>query len=132
MEIYDPLRKKYVRRTPEEEVRQGIIRWLNSECDVPMTMMASEYSFVYNSRKYRADVVVFDRSLAPAMMVECKAPSVTLDQVVIDQVTRYARVLKVRYILISNGTVSHICERNGDGNYTFISGMPDYNKIIGI
>lgn len=132
MEIYDPLRKKNVKRTPEEEVRQWIIRWLNEGRGVPMTMMASEYSFEYNSRQYRSDVVVFDRSLNPVVMVECKAPSVALDHSVIEQVTRYARVLKVNYILISNGTLSYVCEKNAEGGYTFISGLPDYNKIIGL
>ena len=72
--IFDPLRKIDVARTPEEEVRQSVISWLNAEKGIPLVMMASEYAFQYNSMTYRADIVVFGRDMRPLMMVECKAP----------------------------------------------------------
>ena len=78
--IFDPLRKMEVARTPEEEVRQSVIFWLNAEKGIPLVMMSSEYAFQYNSMTYRADIVVFGRDMRPLMMVECKAPSVRLDR----------------------------------------------------
>ena len=42
MQVFDPLRKKYVRLTPEEKVRQNVIAWLEQEWEVPLTLMSSE------------------------------------------------------------------------------------------
>ncbi|MDD2293590.1 MAG: type I restriction enzyme HsdR N-terminal domain-containing protein [Bacteroidales bacterium] len=131
MEIFDPLRKKNVKGTPEEEVRQNIIRWLNTELKVPISLMCSEYGFVYNGRHYRADVVVFDRNPKPVMFVECKAPSVVINQSVVDQVIRYNKVLKVKYILISNGKTTYLCAWNDNsGRYEYTSHVPTYDEML--
>ena len=63
--IYDPLRRKQVARTPEEEVRQGVIAWLRDSRHIPEGLMESEYDFIYNRRHYRADILVFNRQLQP-------------------------------------------------------------------
>ena len=125
-EIYDPLRRKMVARTPEEEVRQTVIAWLRDVKGIPETRMESEWGFLYNRRRYRADIIVFDRALQPQLLVECKAPGVKIDRKVIDQVVRYTRVLPVRYILITNGTVTHLLARSeADGSYGFLSEIPE-------
>lgn len=125
-EIYDPLRRKMVARTPEEEVRQTVIAWLRDVKGVPETRMESEWGFTYNRRRYRADVVVFDRNLQPQLLVECKAPGIAIDAKVIEQVVRYTRVLPVRYILVTNGTVTHLLERDeADGSYAYLSEIPE-------
>ncbi len=62
-DIYDPLRRKWVARTPEEEVRQRVIAWLRDEAGIPEGLMESEYGFTYNRRHYRADILAFDRRL---------------------------------------------------------------------
>ena len=124
--IFDPLRKMEVARTPEEEVRQSTIAWLNDEKGIPLVMMSSEYAFQYNSMTYRADIVVFGRDMRPLMIVECMAPSVRLDRKVIEQGVRYNRVLNARYMLFTNGVSMYFCERTGDGpEYRFLSEIPD-------
>lgn len=128
-EVYDPLRRKYVRRTPEEEVRQGVIAWLAGPVGAPVTLMASEYGFNYNGRRYRADVVVFDRSLKPLLLVECKAPDVTVDQAVVDQAIRYNRVLDVKFIMVTNGKSSYLCVRKGEGVFEPVSSVPTYEEM---
>lgn len=131
MEIYDSLRKKQVKLTPEEEVRQGTIRWLNGQVGCPMGLMASEYGFTYNRRKYRADIVVFGRDLAPLLLVECKAPDVTIDGSVIEQAIRYNRVLRVKFILVTNGKTSYLCRRNPEsGEFTFTAEVPTYEEML--
>ena len=126
-EIFDPLRRKWVARTPEEEVRQSVIAWLRDAKGVPVGLMESEHGFVYNRRRYRADVLVFDRQLQPLLLVECKAPEVKLDAKVIEQVVRYTRVLAVRYVLVTNGTRTILLERRADGGgYDPLSEIPEY------
>lgn len=125
-EIYDPLRRKYVARTPEEEVRQAVIQWLCVAKGFPAGRMASEYAFRYNRRNYRADILVFDRQLQPHLLVECKAPGVTLDAKVVEQVVRYTRVLTVKYVLVTNGTNVHLLRRLPDGSgFEYLSDIPE-------
>lgn len=131
MEIYDPLRRKHVKRTPEEEVRQGVIRWLNETVGAPLTLMASEYGFTYNRRRYRADIVVFDRNLNPLLLVECKAPGVAIDGSVAEQAVRYNRVLRVKYIMVTNGKTSYLCRLNPEtGDFSFTAGVPSYEEML--
>lgn len=124
--IFDPLRKTEVALTPEEGVRQAVIQWLNVERGVPLCMMASEYAFKYNSRQYRADVVVFGRDGNPVLMVECKAPSVRIDRSVVEQGIRYNRVLNVRYMIFTNGSSMYCFERVENGpSYSLLPVVPD-------
>ena len=129
-QIFDPIRKKYVEQTPEEEVRQGIISSLLEVMEVPATHIAVEQGFKFNGLQYRADIIVYGRDLAPALLVECKAPSVRLTGKVIDQVVRYNMVLDVDYIMISNGRKTCICKLDHEtGKYEFLSSIPKYSEI---
>lgn len=131
MEIFDPLRKKYVKQTPEETVRQNVIQWLSASIGVPMTHMMSEVAFTFNGLQYRADIVVYDKQLKPLMFVECKAPDIPIDNKVIDQCIRYFQVLKVEYILTTNGKTSYLCSWNPEKQqFEFIRECPDYQKML--
>jgi hypothetical protein len=131
MQIFDPLRKKYVKLTPEERVRQDTIVWLSKEWEVPLPLMSSEWGFSFNGMQYRADVIVFDRTLQPLMLVECKAPDVPINQMVVDQVIRYNLSLKVKYILITNGKSSYLCGRNPETEqYEFLDRILKYGQMI--
>lgn len=112
--IFDPLRKKDVARTPEEEVRQKTILWLHQIKGYSLNLMMSEYSFLYNGLSYRADIVVFNREKEVEILVECKAPSVALTPSVIRQGIRYNKVLNVKYIIFTNGISLYCYGRKGD------------------
>ena len=127
--IWDPLRKKYVALTPEERVRQWCIGVLSEQMKVPLHMMMSEAGFSLGDKKYRADILVYDRQLKPLVVVECKRPEVELSQEVLDQTLRYDMVLDVKYIIITNGTRTCICRKEGD-RYSFISHVPVYNEML--
>ena len=125
-ELFDPLRRKWVARTPEEEVRQAVIVWLRDVQGFPAGLMESEYGFLYNRRRYRADILVFDRRLQPFLLVECKAPGVRLDAKAVEQVVRYTRVLAVRYVLVTNGTDTRLLQRRADGSgYDYQEKIPE-------
>ena len=128
--IWDPLRKKDVALTPEERVRQWCIGVLASGMGVPMHMMMSEAGVCLGGKQFRADILVYDRTARPLMIVECKRPQVELTREVLDQAVRYNMVLDVDYIMITNGTGTYVCRRNGDGGFTFIDVVPKYNEMI--
>ncbi len=128
--VFDPLRKKSVALTPEEEVRQFFIGWLNRERNWPLALMASEYALKFNGRSYRCDIVAFNRELQPQIIVECKAPDVKLGQQVVDQVITYNMILKVPYIVITNGGTTYICSLNKEtGKYEYVANLPYYPNI---
>ena len=127
--IWDPLRKKEVALTPEEQVRQWCIRVLAEQMQVPMHMMKSEVGFRLAGKHLRADILVYDRNARPLMVVECKRPEVALTQEVLDQAIRYNIVLEVKYMIITNGTKTFICQRRGDG-FEFINTVPVYNDML--
>ena len=128
--IWDPLRRKSVRNTPEEQVRQWFISVLHEGMGVPEHMMGSEVALKHGVKEYRADIVVYDRSAAPLMVVECKRPEVELDQQVVDQALRYNNELNVKYIAISNGLKTFIFERTGDG-WEFMQKAPLWEEMAG-
>lgn len=128
--IWDPLRKKEVALTPEERVRQWCIGVLAGPMKVPMHMMMSEVGFKLGGKQFRADIIIYDRKAQPLAVVECKRPEVVIDQEVLDQAVRYNMVLNVKYMIITNGTRTFICRKEGEG-YSFISNVPDYNEMLG-
>ena len=127
--IWDPLRRKSVKNTPEEAVRQWFIGVLHEGMGVPEHMMGSEVSLSHAGKQYRADVIVYDRSARPLMIVECKRPEVTLDQAVVDQALRYNNELNVKYIAITNGEKSFLFERTSEG-WQFLQKAPMWEEML--
>ena len=127
--IFDPLRKKHVTLTPEEEVRQFFIKWLNKDRGYPYQLMASEYFIRLNKKQFRCDIVAFDRSIKPILLVECKAPDVEINNLVVEQVIRYNMVLNVATIVITNGKVTYAFGYNAEKQaYEHLSDIPAYKK----
>jgi type I site-specific restriction endonuclease len=127
--VWDPLRRKEVALTPEEEVREWFSGVLRDGMKVPAHMMMSEVSLKVGRKPYRADIVVYDREGKPLMVVECKRPDIVLDQAVVDQAIRYNRALDVRYIAVTNGPKTFLFVREGDG-FVFMEKAPLWEEMI--
>ncbi|MBD2700843.1 type I restriction enzyme HsdR N-terminal domain-containing protein [Spirosoma sp. BT702] len=112
--IFDSLRRKYVRLSPEEWVRQHIVNLLLTHFAYPKALIRTEGGLELNQTQKRTDVVVFDREGRPFLVVECKAPHVTITQQVIDQVTRYNYIHRAPYLVLSNGLVHYCYSVNHD------------------
>ena len=130
IKVFDTLRDKYVGLTPEEYVRQQFCAWLTSSLHYPASLMANEIGIEVNGTKKRCDTVVFDRDGHPFMIVEYKAPDVTITQNVFDQIVRYNMTLRARYLVVSNGLNHYCCGIDyKEGTYHFIPKIPDYRDI---
>ncbi len=128
--IFDPFRTKYLVLTPEENVRQHFARYLIDELSYPATLMMSEHSLTLNKMNKRCDLIVFDRSGEPLVLVECKAPEVKISQAVFDQVARYNQVFKVSYLMVSNGLKHYCCKIDFvTGKIEFLKSMPSYEVL---
>lgn len=130
VKVWDPLREHYVALTPEEFVRQHFTSWLRTHREFPAAAMANEVSIELNGTHKRCDTVVYDRSGNPLMIVEYKAPGITITQETFDQIVRYNMVLKVRYLAVSNGISHYFCKIDlPSGTYNFIRQLPTYREM---
>jgi hypothetical protein len=118
-EIWDEQRKLWVRLTPEEWVRQNFIQYLLQVKVYPASYMAVEKNMKLGDLNKRFDLMVFDRSARPWMLVECKAMEEKLDSRVMWQVLRYNMATPVKYIVITNGEECH----------AFVRGAVDFEEL---
>ncbi|MBE2185409.1 MAG: type I restriction enzyme HsdR N-terminal domain-containing protein [Rhodothermales bacterium] len=102
-EVFDPVRRRWVRCTPEEWVRQHLIRFLADHRGYPLELMAVEKAFPYHGLMRRADLVAYGSGLKPLVIAECKAPAVALDQRTAEQVARYNTTVGATLWLLTNG-----------------------------
>lgn len=101
---YCPCRKMFLLKTPEEEVRQRVLRHLIDRMDVPANLISSEYrlSKIDGKLKKRADIVVWSEG-KPLLVIEVKASHIALTEQVLTQVKSYNKILGAKYVGISNG-----------------------------
>jgi hypothetical protein len=129
-EIFDPVRKRFIRLTPEEWVRQHMLNYLIVHKNYPPALIGIEVPLKFNTLVKRSDLVVFDPGGNPALIVECKAPDIQITQAVFHQAAMYNRVFKCRFLLVTNGFTHYICRMNGtDKSWTFIEQIPDYSLL---
>lgn len=101
--VYDPIRKAWFVFQPEEEVRQHLIQFLIREKGISPNLISVEKEIAYRGTRRRFDLVIFDRSGAPNIVCECKAPEVAITQDTVNQIARYNTVLKAPHLLLTNG-----------------------------
>lgn len=128
--IFDILRKKFVFLTPEEWVRQHFVHFLISVKSFPAGRIGNEVTVILNGMRKRSDTVIYNQEGEPLVVVEYKAPSEKIDQKVFDQITRYNMVLKVPYLIVSNGINHYCCVINyTDLSYRFLSEIPHFDQL---
>ncbi|NOR27372.1 MAG: restriction endonuclease subunit R [Lutibacter sp.] len=127
--IFDIVRKKYVSLTPEEWVRQHIVRYLVEEKKYPISLITIEKKLTINKLTKRTDIVVFNTDGLPHIIVECKAASVNINQDAFDQIARYNLKLKANYLFVSNGLNHYYCKMDIENEtYIFLETIPKYNS----
>lgn len=128
--VLDVFRKKYVPWTPEEEVRQRFARYLVTEKGYPGSLMMTEQSLKVNDLARRCDILVHKPAGRPAVLVECKAPSVGISKEVFDQVARYNLAFGVDYLMVTNGLKHYCCHLDRkEQKVRFLGSIPDYGSL---
>jgi hypothetical protein len=105
--IFDSLRKKWLLLTPEEWVRQNFVQYLVQVRKYPSALIALEKMLTLGELKKRFDILVYDQAHRPWMMIECKAPSVELNETVLHQLLRYNISVPAGYLVITNGEFTY-------------------------
>ncbi|MEG1684691.1 MAG: type I restriction enzyme HsdR N-terminal domain-containing protein [Bacteroides sp.] len=128
--IFDVIRRRYVALTPEEWVRQHFIHFLIAHKGYPSSLMANEVLLNLNGMKKRCDTVLYQRNLSPKMIIEYKAPHIEISQKVFSQISDYNLVLKVDYLIVSNGIDHYCCKMDyKNQSYLFLSDIPNYDSL---
>jgi hypothetical protein len=122
-------RRRYVRLTPEEHIRQIILHALEEQFAYPHNLIAVEVPITVVGKSKRCDAIVYDRHMHPLMLIEFKAPTVQLTQEVFDQAAIYNRTLNVPYMLLSNGEHVFVAKVLQTA-YDFLDHIPNYNQLI--
>ncbi|MFN3917080.1 MAG: type I restriction enzyme HsdR N-terminal domain-containing protein [Flavobacteriales bacterium] len=130
-QIFDPVRRKYILLTPEEWVRQHVIAYLKDFLGYPAGLLSVEKAIELNGMSKRYDVVAFNNSAKPILVVECKAPDVKISQAAFNQIARYNLVLKVDYLFVTNGLDHFVCHVDANkGTVSFIQQLPKYFELV--
>jgi type I site-specific restriction endonuclease len=129
LQLFDIIRKKFVEATPEEWVRQHIIHYLINHKEVPASMISVEKQLLLNNTKRRTDLVVFNSTLKPILIIECKAPEVEINQLTVNQALRYNLELNVASVFLSNG-LNHVFLKLGQNTSEILKEIPKYKNLL--
>ena len=128
--IFDEIRKKFIILTPEEWVRQHVVRFLLEEKKYPKSLINVEKVLTINGLRKRYDIVVFNPDGSIFVLVECKAPEIKTSQATFDQIARYNMTLKAEYLMVTNGQNHYFCQMDFENEkYDFLAALPDYKSI---
>lgn len=127
-------RRRYVALTPEEWVRQNFIGFMVTHLGFPQALVAAEMPVDVNGLRQRADIVAFSRTQRPLVIVECKAPSVSLSQTTLNQACRYLSSIGAVAVVLTNGMEHYCVGLKADGMAQFMNHVPtwaDVNEMAG-
>jgi len=128
--IFDIIRKKFILLTQEEWVRQHVVWFLIEEKKYPKLLVNVEKVITLNGLTKRYDIVVYNKNGGIEILVECKAPSVKIDQTTFDQIARYNMVLNANYLMVTNGLEQYYCQMDYiNKKYSFLKEIPNYKTI---
>ncbi|MBM7706066.1 hypothetical protein JOD03_000968 [Chryseomicrobium aureum] len=139
-------RKILLQRTPEEIVRQKVVDFLLDEMGVPEECISLEFPLntIKSTSNMRADIIVWkidsNQKKYPFLVLEIKASHISLTEETLVQVEKYNRILKAKYVGVSNGKETQFYECSEDGLkllttdfYTYknlISGEVHYQQVV--
>ncbi len=129
LSIFDIIRKKFVILQPEEWVRQHCIHYLINQKNYPESLINVEKVLTINDLRKRYDIVIFNPDGSIFLVVECKAPHISINQNTFDQIARYNMTLNANYLMVTNGLNHYYCQMDFDNEkYKFLKVIPNYSR----
>jgi len=117
------VRKKEIRLTPEEIIRQLYVSVLNRDFGYPVSRMELEYAVSFGREKKRADIVIFDKdqTTTPFIMVELKKPKLKDGK---EQLKSYCNATGAPMRIWSNGDSISYYHRKDPNYFEDIPNIP--------
>lgn len=127
--IFDEIRKKFIVLTPEEWVRQHVVKYILEQKGYPKSHVNVEKIIKINGLTKRYDVVIFQPDGSIFLLVECKAPGITISQNTFDQIARYNMSLNAVHLMVTNGLNHYFCQMDYEQEkYFFLQDLPEYKS----
>ena len=127
--IFDAIRKKFIILTPEEWVRQHVVQFLMTEKNYHQSLLNVEKVLKVNGLRKRYDIVVYNSDGTIHILIECKAPEVTISQNTFDQIAQYNMTLQSNYLMVTNGLNHYFCQMDFENEkYQFLTELPNYHS----
>jgi hypothetical protein len=128
LKIFDIVRKKYVYLSPEEWVRQHALHYMVRDLGYPRSLIRTEAGLKYNRMSKRSDIVVYKNTGEVFLLMECKAPTVVIDQKTFDQLSIYNQHYKAQYLAMTNGLEHMLAIVDYDSKtYEVLRSFPPYS-----
>lgn len=139
--LYDPLRRQWVANTPEERVRQHVLRAMVEDLGYPLGLIAIEREIgklphlarrSQGIPRRRVDIIVFTPShddLLPVLLIECKAEPLTPQ--VMNQVMGYNHYVQASAVAVVNFNEAQVLYCRGD-RFHPIQALPCFDELLRI
>jgi len=117
------IRKKEIKLTPEEAIRQLYLMTLTEDLSYPVDRMELEYAVSFGREKKRADIVIFDKdkTTSPYIMIELKKPKLKDGK---EQLKSYCNATGAPIGVWSNGESISYYHRKDPNYFEDLSQLP--------
>ena len=96
----------------------------------PKGLLANEVELRIGEKRLRCDTLLYNKELRPRMIIEYKAPTIQIQQKTFDQISVYNLLLKVDYLVVSNGLCHYCCKMDYERqSYLFLEDIPNYESL---
>ncbi|MES2122629.1 MAG: type I restriction enzyme HsdR N-terminal domain-containing protein [Chlamydiota bacterium] len=141
-EVYDEVRRCWVRATPEEKVRQWWIQRMIHQLGFPRELIVVEKELKelphlqhLNPPDRRLDILCYSRDLHPLLLIECKQSGAKTCQNFLDraleQVIGYNDCVQASFIAIACDAEIRVgCRERSSSRYIFGNALPQYQELI--
>ncbi|MBZ0271936.1 type I restriction enzyme HsdR N-terminal domain-containing protein [bacterium] len=110
------IRNRDIKATPEEKVRQCVLRYLTKIRRWSHAWITLEEGVRYiDGTRGRTDILLKDRDGTPALVIECKAGGILLGEDVRRQAIKYAQVQRAKSVWLTNGDDHRFFEKTAPG-----------------
>jgi hypothetical protein len=135
--IFDPIRKIWVKATPEENIRQAWIHKIVHQLGFPEELIGVEVSLtalphiVQGAPERRADLICFGKqihseyALYPLLLIECKQELRAAD---FDQLLGYNHFVKAFFVALVSAEKAIFSSR--DDTAHFLAFIPSYHQLL--
>lgn len=127
-QVFDPIRKDWFVLTPEEHLRQYVLRVLTEKMEYPAALIAVERMIDVGGMNRRFDIIVYGRDHKPWMLVECKRPDVPISEATLHQLLAYQSVVRSRYWLLTNGPQTFCADAGDVTDIRWLGALPLYGQ----
>ena len=123
------IRKKEIRLTPEEIIRQLYVMTLKDDFAYPLSRMELEYAVSFGREKKRADIVIFDKeqTTTPYIIVELKKPKLKDGK---EQLKSYCNATGAPIGIWTNGEQISFYYRKDPNYFEPITNIPNVNQKL--